>query len=368
MPVTVKVARHEANLITETRGVDYPKQLLESITMGRQGEIFQSSLDNDAMPPALLGRRNGFVNAATTAYSGHHHLTIRPEDVWLSIISQFSCYVNKNAEDLRGHFVTHEGQKELKIKYECGDRYSVDFSDFALRIKQLISQHIVDEELCAWITPSFSTTTQEDVVVASIMIMGTLQAYFKYAMRIACGIPSVTLLGTREDYEQILERVGKLSTYGQEVAAFEDMLKPIIRRFIRTFDEPDHAEVRSFWEDICDERRGSGFRRYTGWITAFCFWNNKGRRQVSGPGGLSLDGISYGSVNMDNIPSGFTKVPVQIDDNGEIVVAEMLAGSVGVSCTSSGKPSANGIVGLDTMQTHHGWFVYEKAQRRSVLH
>lgn len=363
MPVTIKVASHEANLVTTgARRVEYPKQVLKKFGKRDQCEILQSSLDNDSIPPNLLARYNGFVDSVTEAYNQHHHLAIRPEDIWLSVISQFSLYVNTNSEDLRGHFVAHEGQKDLVIKHDTGDRYSVDFADFALQIKELISQYVVDEGLRAWITPSFSTTTQEDVVIASIMMMGTPQKYFRYHIEFECGIPSVTLLGIKEDYEQILERVEKLSLYGQQAAEFRDLLKPILRHFIRSFDEPEHAEIQAFWGKICrKEYLGSGGPdAYSGWITAFCFWNNEGKRQISGQRGLSMDGVNYGQVWRSQIPNGFTTVPVHIHDNGEDVEAEMLAGSVGINCTSSMTSSADGTMGLDTMQNHHGWFIYEK--------
>lgn len=363
MPVTIQVASHEANLVAAAVDrVEYPKQVLTSLGKRDQGEILQSSLDNDSIPPTLLARSNGFVDSVAEAYSMHHHLVIRPEDVWLSIISQFSLYVNENSEDLRGHFVAHEGQKDLIIEYDTGSRYSVDFADFALQIKRMISQYVVDEGLCAWITPSFSTTTQEDVVIASITMMGTLQAYFGYCFRVACGIPSVTLLGIKDDYEKILERVEKLSLYGEEAARFRDLLKPILRHFIRSFDEPQHAEIKVFWGKVCrEEYLGSGGPdAYSGWITAFCFWNNEGKCQISGQEGLSMDGVNYGLVDMSDVPNGFTTVPVRIEDNGEVVEAEMLAGSVGINCTSSMTPSADGTMGLDTMQNHHGWFIYEK--------
>ena len=44
---------------------------------------------------------NGFVNTIVQAYSSHHHLILRPDDVWLSIMTQFSAYVEGNSETLK---------------------------------------------------------------------------------------------------------------------------------------------------------------------------------------------------------------------------------------------------------------------------
>tara|TARA_R110002003_G_scaffold104_44_gene8615 strand:+ start:36807 stop:37184 length:378 start_codon:yes stop_codon:yes gene_type:complete len=59
---------------------------------------------------------NGFVRALFSAYSSHHHLTIRPEDVWFAMLSQINFYINAHAEELRDHFVSHEGKKSSSVR------------------------------------------------------------------------------------------------------------------------------------------------------------------------------------------------------------------------------------------------------------
>ncbi|KAF2996987.1 hypothetical protein E8E14_000963 [Neopestalotiopsis sp. 37M] len=289
MPVTIKPASHNAEPIQVNQRIEQASQILQQVDLDQKkrqkpaAEILQSSFNEDNIPAALLATQNGFVSAVTAAYGTHHHLIIRPDDIWLAIIIQFSAYVNKHAEELRGLFVSHQDQKELTIVYESGTRYTLDYADFALQIGGLIAENVVDKEVCRWITPDFSTTSQQDITVASIVMMGTLQAYFKYRALITCGIPSITLLGNKEDYELILARLEKFSTYGEESATFRTLLEPVIRNFIRSFDEPEHAE--------------------------------------------------YGSVDLDSIPDGFVRVPVTINERGEEFQAELLAGSCGISCT-----------------------------------
>ncbi|KAJ7732776.1 hypothetical protein DFH07DRAFT_700551, partial [Mycena maculata] len=60
----------------------------------------------------IIANENGFVNTVMSAYSNHYAL-IRPDDVWLAIIAQFSFFVNANAELLRANFVAHERKREL---------------------------------------------------------------------------------------------------------------------------------------------------------------------------------------------------------------------------------------------------------------
>ncbi|KAI0442729.1 hypothetical protein F4803DRAFT_518397 [Xylaria telfairii] len=369
MPVTIKTAGHEANLIAANRGYDYPKAILNEIEPKRLiGDILQSSLDNE-LPPVLIADKNGFVNAVAEAFNHHHHLVVRPDDIWLAILTQFNSYVNANAEKLRDHFVAHDDKKKLTVVYDNGDRYSVDFADFAWQIGGLIEENIVDPELRRWITPAFSTTTQHDVVISSIVMMGILQHYFEYICIIECGIPSITLLGEKADYEIILARLDKLEQYGNEPSELRELLRPILTRIIRSFDEPDSQEIVDFWRDMCTVESMSGQTNYNGWISAFCFWNSEGKSQLATqadlrkwPGFLCLDDIYYAGISSDKVPCAYVVVPVTIIDNGTIVESEMLSGLVGISCTSSGRASAgqDGIVGIDTMQPHSAWFIYEK--------
>ncbi|KAK5096093.1 hypothetical protein LTR70_001503 [Exophiala xenobiotica] len=328
-------------------------------------EILQSSFDEDRLSSALIASNNGLVYSIIDAYSQHHHLQLRPEDIWFAILSQISNYINAHAEELRQKFVEHEGQKELKIEYYAADRYSVDFSVFAREMAKLLERNIVDKDFRDWVMPAFSTTTAQDEVIASILMMGSMQKYFTYLCQIVCGIPSVTLMGEKTDYEKILNKLDYLSSLGAEPEQFAALLKPVICRMIRTFDDPTDPAVVNFWQRILDVDAGSGFTTYSGWISAFCFWNEDGKSLYHLPpeGRFEYsedDGVRYHKLDSEVIPPGWCKVPVTVDDNGKTVQTEMVAGSVGILCSSSGREDASGNISLDTMQPETGWWIFEK--------
>jgi len=190
MPVTVRPSTHGASLISfqRKRPAENAGEVLKYACRKEQRkclELLQSSFDSE-LPPALLPSNNGLVGSVIDAYSSHHHLSIRPEDVWFAILTQLSTYVNKHAEELREHFVAHEGKKELWITYDTGDRYSVDFGVFAKEMSHLLQQNVVDPDLRNWVMPAFSTTTNHDTVIASILMMGAMQKYFSYGCGMLC--------------------------------------------------------------------------------------------------------------------------------------------------------------------------------------
>ena len=233
--ITIKTAPHKANAIsTQYRSPVVTAEALLKGSCSKKSseckELLQSSFQphfSDPVSSPLYASSNGFVHGAIEAYNQHHHLVIRPEDVWFAIMTQFGYYVNTHAEDLRGQFVAHQGKKELKITM-VGTRYTVDFGWFAEEMGRLLEKNVVDAELRDWILPSFSTTTRDDGVVASILMMGTLQKYFEYYCGLVCGLPSVTLLGTKEDWENILLRLEKLKQYGEGTTIWYHLLKPYV--------------------------------------------------------------------------------------------------------------------------------------------
>jgi len=248
----------------------------------------------------FITMRNGLVHTIIEAYNLHHSLVLRPDDIWLCILTQFNLFVNGEgrAEQLRSVFVAHEGKKELVIM-GGGSRYTADYGDMAKRMTGLIEGNIVDPTLRTWIIPSFTTTSDTDVVVASVVMMATLQAYFDYRFCLMCGIPHVTLLGEKDDWEQIVRRIEKLKEYGPETTAWYRLLKPVVTRFARAFDEgvADSADNRDFWNRVAHRQGGgSGPTYLSGWITAFCAFDDKGK-WLGGPLVRSISSSMYYSTS-----------------------------------------------------------------------
>ena len=94
-------------------------------------------------------------------------------------------------------------------------------------------------------------------------------------MMITCGVPSVTLLGEKADWLRLLARLDRLPTLGDEPAAWAEMLRPILMRFAAAFDgSPDVT----FWEHVVNRNdEVCGLDILSGWITAFCVWDEDGK-------------------------------------------------------------------------------------------
>jgi len=372
MPVHFKVASHDAQPFKRVSHLTKPEELLAKAGTTQCAELLQSSFASKGVDiSTVFGTTNGFVDTVTTAYNRHHHLILKPDDVWIAILGQFNFYVNANAEKLRSHFVQHEGKKELVVQ-AVGTKYTADFGALAHQMTDQLHKNVVDEDLQKWILPDFTTTTLSDTIICSVLMMSTLKAYFGYKMMLMCGIPSVTLEGEKSDWERLLTRLDKLDSFGEEPKAWAAMLRPILTRFVRAFDgEPDV----DFWSRVCHyHHQGSGQTYLSGWITAFCAWSSEGKWQgppLSNPSGTSgvrwlgggtvpelvLDKISYSVIKSGDVPVGFCEVDVTLDDNGVTLPCMMVSGHLAYSVEGEKK---------DTIRPVPSWFMFVKGELQTA--
>ena len=186
------------------------------------------------------------------------------------VLSQFNAYVNAHAEELRTLFVAHEGQRELCVNFQ-------DWNGMAEEMSKLVTEAVSDAELVSWIIPTFSTTTVTDKTVSCMVMMATLKHYFTYGGGICCGIPRVTLEGTKEDWQVLRGKIEKLKEYGMQCIAWYHLLVPVLDGFVRAFEDPEGTENIKHWQNVVHINSGSGYSDLGGWLTAFCVFSAEGK-------------------------------------------------------------------------------------------
>ena len=372
MPVTIRPAAHGADPVQLSRWSHSDVQssealLLRTITDDHGSQhvrikgLIQTSFSRNLADFEAQGRifasKNGFVNACIDAYNDHHHLIIRPEDVWFAILTQLSIYVNHKAEALRRQFVSQSGQEKLYL--EVANPNKVDHGEMAVMMTKLMNERLRNRETREWIMPNFTTTDKVDQVVAATIFMGTMQKYFIYSWGTRCGIPSVTLEGEIRDWVDLHGRVMRMADiFGSGVAGFRDAVLPAVEGMARGFLDAEGLG-RKFWQGICVRHNpnGSGTPTYTGWITAFTYWAEDGRSMHS-PTSTNMKGRTM-HLRRGDIPAGFVTTPVTLKNlMGQAEIqTEMCAGSLAIRVTGdNGSLDRNG---LNTLAPQTGWFVYK---------
>ena len=274
----------------------------------------------------------GLVGVATTAYNKHYDLVWRPDDVWQAILTQFSLYVTHNSEKLRDKFVDFKGKRELQIE-AFGTLFTVDFGNVARRmVDEQIVKNIKDPSIADWLIPKFSTTTENDRIVASVSVMATLQSYFDYRCCIMCGLPSITLLGSVDDWKLLRSKIDRLLEFDTKDGLMKkwlELLTVVLDEFVETKCGVDNME---FWDRICHYiSGGSGPTYLSGWITTFAVFNEDGewqgdKREARVDLGRRVVQTDWPVVDTQDVPAGAIGVPVFIDDNGTQYDGHMIAG------------------------------------------
>ena len=311
----------------------------ESEFLGTKAEVLMSSFPAAKVTAAdgIYPSGDSFVRGAIQAWGEHLHLVVRPEEVWFTILVQLNFYMNAHAEDIRSLFVDHAGQEVIYIE---------DFTwyDVLRRFQYEIQARVKTDWLLDFIRPNFTTTTENDVMTANILMMGLTKSYFRFEGGIVCGLPSVTLLGEERDWAALLAKLDRLTDFGAEPAEYARRLRPILSRFVRSFREPDSAEVRAFWNNIAVARQyhlcGAPPVSLSGWITGFYYWNEKGQpyarpRASSDTTAFGLDGVTYVEVDITQIPVGYARAPFVMRDFRDVKRFEafVAAGTMGKQIT-----------------------------------
>ncbi|KAJ7052930.1 hypothetical protein C8F01DRAFT_1169302 [Mycena amicta] len=385
-PLTLRVSPPDANAVaTKEQEEKKKKSRLSRLSGLFSKKNKPSSAPTAETPTTASGTPK---RQSPRQHAKHHALVLRPDDIWLGILAQVNFFVNANSELLRASFVAHGDKKTLTVTRDTLD----DFGEFARAMVGEIDKNVVDPSLHRWVLPDFSTTTQKDTTVASILLMATLKSYFDYAFcSVACGLPRVTLEGEKRDWEKLVLRAEKLKEYGVEPTAWYHLLMPVLSRFVQTFDDPYAEAIQDFWARVAHfERGGSGPDYYSGWISVFCVWSQHGKwmgplsrrlRAFPPPDDLSakdfwaaylayptmrypltLDSTPYMSVDADSIPPAYAEVDVLLVDldSGQTTQSSMTAGLIGMEVCDSGDTSLSESGERDVVRPVAGWWLFDK--------
>jgi hypothetical protein len=107
----------------------------------------------------------------------------------------------------------------------------------------------------------FSTTSPVIRTASQVVMMDAFQQYFNYELAFICGIPSITVQGSVNDWVKIRERVDVMANF--HLDWWTDRLKPICDGFIATVQG---TPSQRFWKHIYSPKEMYGGDCITGWL------------------------------------------------------------------------------------------------------
>ena len=209
--------------------------------------------------------KHSLLLAAQKAFCHHYPLVLSPDMFWLMICQGFARHINENSETFRHRFVKHSGKEIIEIRRDDFIKGSPDnawqeaFTEFSEKI-----QDRIQADLYKLLVPSFSTTTETEKAAFEVAFMESMASYFEYRVRSFCGIPSITLEGSPQDWQQIIDNTNALAEYDLEW--WTSRIIPILEKIKATAEgQVDTA----FWQSFFKYESMSGSEGVTGWIPLF---------------------------------------------------------------------------------------------------
>jgi hypothetical protein len=273
-------------------------------------------------------RNHAFLSAVHEAFNEHRPLVISPDHIWLLICQGFALHVQENAEALRHHFVTHTEKKLIEIVEPADLQWEKVVSTFS----QAVRENLVTD-LYTILTPHFSTTTPIEATAFEISLLDTVKEYFAYWMTL-CGIPSITLEGSPEDWRTLQKHLRQLSVF--DLDWWVKQVDPIIDEFIATAE--GHFN-KSFWEDLYKYQSRSGHSPIDGWLVRFFpyarykYWEEMfGKKPATWEYKINPyfdDSLPYG-LGFEDVPGGYVRTPFTWDRGDSRSQMNFISGFIGI--------------------------------------
>lgn len=310
---------------------------------------------------------NALVHAVHVAFATHRPLVLAPDDVWLTILQGVAQHVARNAEKLRHRFVAHDGKAEIEIErddlHPANHPTAGDWSTVPTELTAKVLER--SSETARGLRATFTTTERASRFAMDVALLDALQSYFSYSVSSLCGIPEITLLGTPDDWDDIVRRAEALAGLGLEA-----WLAPL-GRVLAQFARASRGDVdRAFWDAMYKPAGASGGDRVLGWLNVLFPYLREGGgtspRNVEGhlssvleapmphelPLGLSRAPFTWRLSRLVREGSAPSSSPTRVERPMELV-----AGLVGATIDAS----------TGAVRPRHGWWIAPRAPERSFL-
>ncbi|MEV0272361.1 DUF4419 domain-containing protein [Hamadaea sp. NPDC050747] len=283
---------------------------------------FPDALAIGGDPDLLVLPTNGvhpLLRAVGQAFADHRPLALSPDAVWLTITQGVAQHIRLHPDESRPMLINHSGRKRLRIEVDGPVPQDAEgWGEAVGRFQCRLAEQVKDADLFAC---DFSTSTDVDRIAAQVVLLDAYSPFFSYWMVAVCGIPSITLIGTAEDWSRIRVRVDELARFG--LADWCRSLAAILDQFVRAAaGDVDLA----FWQRIYNPVDAYGGKLITGWVARFYPYLSADGAQnlpnellqlpIDEPRDLTADGRSYRGpgIRSSMVPAVLSRASIKIND------------------------------------------------------
>jgi hypothetical protein len=298
--------------------------------------------------PGIYASQDSFVRGAIDAATKQQHFMIRPQDVWLTILQQLTAYLRKHGDDQDIKSIWDNLNGSMTPPYP-----GILFNVVDVWMENQFLRRDKTNWIMDWARPGFTSvlkpglnvqkSTEEMMANALMMSFSTPSKEKMDSIPCNKGVPSVRLLGTQEEWKDLLGKLELMAKgqLGKEPVLYALILRPVLSRFVASFERPNDPLIRLFWNDMVtliaiQKTCGTHTDLVTGWLNAFHFWDGAGNTLVPGivaasDEKLELDGVVFPSRKVNDLPTFYSVSPMCVGDYRGGFTFEVLSGMLAKS-------------------------------------
>lgn len=306
--------------------------------LGKEIAFFPDELKDTKV---AAGWGNCLVSTIHTSFDEHRPLSLSPDVIWLAICQGISIHINQHFEALKPQIFKLDKPHKIVVRNDNLSDGSVHWADLLHNFSDTTTKYVKDDYY-SFFVPKFSTTTNIEMTSYEITMLEGFSQAFEYFGDSGCGIPYITLRGTREDWEAINNRLDKIDELGLTLWAQE--LRSVVDQFIQVYDGNIDLD---FWQDIYKDHDEYGGSYVSGWfIKLFPYLERTGEIEpANDPDGVYysrapkiyvanpfLKGDQYlvSRLTVNDFPSGIAEITVHWDNYGKKREMKVHAGFFGM--------------------------------------
>jgi hypothetical protein len=291
-----------------------------SLVVGRPQDVCRAGVGDIYLSQDSFVR--GFIDAGVQ----HQHLVLRAEDVWFTILAQLS-------------FCLQKSQKLETTQANASRPYSFGELSFGLGITMNTEFNLKDKtKSLGWTKANFTTSDWvDDIAATTLLMLSSIPIPTPGSDGIArlgeVGIPPITLSESQKHWELLVQKLDRIEGLGDQPATYSRRLRPILKRFVTTFQDPNSRDIRDFWDNAIIQRSQSSQdlnRVLTGWLNGFSYWDPTGRtleNSSSGNAQMTLDQVQLPWHRLEDLPSAYSSLRMcWMSDRLEVIDIDMVAG------------------------------------------
>ena len=241
-------------------------------------EILNYNFDTEKTEFWNYGKKS-LIRGLMLAYENHYPITVSPDMILILFLQGYSRFMEKYSEKFRNQYVNFEGKKELSVKRNgitpekaTSEIWQGIVDEFTTKIKESVGEDIISN-----LESNFTTTKPVHLTTSQLSIMSSMKQYFTYkVVMCVCGISSIKLEGSLEDWQKIKKKFEFLSKKEFGLNWWTESLIPIINKIIETKiyysqNKDINYELRTFWKDMIRLKKGWVYEPTVidGWIVKF---------------------------------------------------------------------------------------------------